>query len=67
MQQEAKVFRFSPCDGSCHLNSERNLCVSCFRTIEEIISWHSYTQEFKELVYKKIEERRSSFQSRTTK
>lgn len=67
MQQEAKVFRFSPCDGSCRLNSETNLCVGCFRTIEEIISWHSYSQEYKELVYKKIEERKSSFQNRAQK
>jgi predicted Fe-S protein YdhL (DUF1289 family) len=67
MQQEAKAFGFSPCDGSCSLNGDKNLCTGCFRTIEEIISWHSYTQEFKNLVYEKIEERKSTFQNRTQK
>jgi predicted Fe-S protein YdhL (DUF1289 family) len=67
MQQETNVFGLSPCDGSCSLNGDKNLCMGCFRTIEEIISWHSCTQEFKELVYKKIEERKSTFQNRTQK
>ena len=48
----------SPCDGNCHIDIKTNLCVSCFRTMSEIIKWINITEKEKRIILKQIEERK---------
>ena len=42
----------SPCISICVLNEE-DLCVGCFRTVEEICSWSSYSNSERREVLKR--------------
>lgn len=46
----------SPCTGRCTLDGE--ICIGCRRTISEIKSWHSLSDEQREVVLKMIEHER---------
>jgi predicted Fe-S protein YdhL (DUF1289 family) len=35
----------TPCQGICKMNPTTNKCIGCFRTLEEITDWTSYTEE----------------------
>jgi uncharacterized protein len=52
----------SPCDGNCNIDSQTQLCIGCFRTIDEIISWYMATDEQKKIVMDKVKNRKSSMQ-----
>ena len=42
----------SPCVAVCKL--EKNICIGCNRTVEEITSWSRMTDEQREVVMKRI-------------
>lgn len=51
----AKSTSNSPCNRVCHLRG--TLCMGCFRTIDEIIKWGSYSMEDKLQIMKKLDTR----------
>jgi uncharacterized protein len=55
----------SPCTNLCLLDSHTRICLGCFRTIEEIISWVDFSDEHKKQVLQKVEERKKSKSDRT--
>jgi hypothetical protein len=50
----------SPCDGNCNIDSDTQLCVGCFRTIDEIIGWYTSADEQKKIVMEKVKDRKLS-------
>ena len=44
----------SPCTGICKLINNDKLCISCGRSIEEIVNWRNYNNKEKEEIIKKI-------------
>ena len=46
----------SPCNGVCKLKG--NLCISCNRTIEEIVNWTNMSHEKRTEVMEKIKNKR---------
>jgi uncharacterized protein len=53
----------SPCTNKCSIDHETNLCVGCYRTMEEIIRWLEFTLKEKEEILDKIRIRKLSLQS----
>lgn len=49
----------SPCRLVCKYN-ENNICVGCYRTMEEITEWVDYSDIQKLQVWQKIRERKRS-------
>lgn len=47
----------SPCDNQCALD-EDDICVSCYRSLDEIINWSDLTDEQKKKVYENIIKRK---------
>ncbi len=47
----------SPCVRNCCLN-EKDICLGCFRHIDEIVSWKTYSVADKEQVLIHCEQRR---------
>ncbi len=47
----------SPCIGVCAMNPQTGLCEGCYRTLDEIAAWRSYTAEEKRTVLARLEER----------
>lgn len=43
----------SPCISNCKLD-ENEVCVGCFRTIDEVISWSSSTNEEKKAIISRV-------------
>lgn len=50
-KQETKIK--SPCTGDCKYD-ENKVCVSCKRTMYEIVNWIDFSDEEKLLVFKRI-------------
>ena len=50
-KQEPKIK--SPCTGDCKYD-ENKVCVSCRRTMYEIVNWIDFSDEEKLLVFKRI-------------
>ncbi|PZP57651.1 MAG: DUF1289 domain-containing protein [Azospira oryzae] len=49
----------SPCIKVCAVDPATGLCRGCFRTLEEIASWSSYSDREKLEVWKRLEARRT--------
>ena len=54
MNEEKKIK--SPCTGKCKYNEDK-ICVSCRRTMYEIVNWPDFTDEKKLKVLKRIEKK----------
>lgn len=52
----------SPCVRNCCLDDD--LCLGCFRSIDEIIAWRNYSNEEKQQVAIICEKRRENNQSK---
>ncbi len=52
------VHQLSPCNGHCIIDPKTKYCKGCYRTIEEIIAWHSLSNEKKLEIIKLAEERK---------
>ncbi|WP_102403374.1 DUF1289 domain-containing protein [Vibrio sp. 10N.261.55.A7] len=50
----------SPCIRHCCLN-ENDLCLGCYRSLEEILNWHSLTAAQKEHVITLCNERKPDY------
>ena len=53
----------SPCIGLCTLDRESNVCVGCFRALDEIIDWTAYNEDEKFAVIERSLKRRKAFKS----
>ena len=48
----------SPCIGKCQIDEKTSYCLGCFRTIEEISAWASYSYKEKENILKLLSKRK---------
>jgi predicted Fe-S protein YdhL (DUF1289 family) len=48
----------SPCNGTCRYGSD-NLCIGCYRSVEEISLWTTITEKEKIDILNKIKERKA--------
>ncbi|AAN51495.1 DUF1289 domain-containing protein [Leptospira interrogans] len=48
----------SPCNKICSMNFESGLCKGCFRTLEEICNWSSYSETERENLFVKLKIRK---------
>ena len=51
----------SPCVKVCTMEKGWNLCIGCFRTMEQIAKWKTYTEEEKRKVIKESKIRESIY------
>lgn len=58
MQNQQTPETVSPCNGKCVMDSKTNLCSGCFRTIEEIIGWISFSDKQKFEILTSVAERK---------
>jgi predicted Fe-S protein YdhL (DUF1289 family) len=49
----------SPCNKVCRMSPRTGLCEGCLRTIDEIASWSSMSDDEKRAVWERIDERRT--------
>ena len=47
----------SPCRNICKYNKQR-ICIGCYRTLDEIVRWPSYSEEEKKKVLEAVADRR---------
>ena len=50
----------SPCIRVCTLDASGELCLGCFRTLEEIVSWTAYSDNERWNVLERLPARRSA-------
>jgi len=50
----------SPCISLCKMNQQTGLCEGCFRTIDEIVTWSTATEEMKRQVWVEIKRRQDA-------
>jgi predicted Fe-S protein YdhL (DUF1289 family) len=50
----------SPCVHVCLMDYDRELCIGCHRTLEEITHWINFSPEQKQTVLAQIEIRRAA-------
>ncbi len=48
----------SPCVDVCRMNAQTGFCDGCFRTLDEIASWSSLSDDDKRAVLERVESRR---------
>lgn len=54
----------SPCVNICVMHKKRDLCVGCFRTLDEIASWGSLPAAAQRAIIDQLPERRKSLKRR---
>ena len=57
-QEKALGLVESPCNYQCKLDSVTNICQSCFRTIDEIYTWHQFSNDERTAVINSAAKRR---------
>ena len=61
MRSAAPLFAIaSPCVNQCRMDEVRDLCLGCFRTIDEIGGWGSGTPEWRATVMAELPARRAA-------
>ena len=50
----------NPCVKNCCLN-QQNVCLGCFRTLEEILAWHDYSEDDTKVAMLKCEKRKTAY------
>lgn len=60
MSDLSKVRTLSPCINLCRMDDDDRYCLGCFRTLDEIAAWSDLDEKEKELVWQKLDERRSN-------
>lgn len=50
----------SPCTNRCFVPPGTNLCTGCYRIIQEIIDWMNFTDDERNEVLKKIDNRKKA-------
>lgn len=56
----------SPCVRNCCLDSD-DICLGCYRHVDEIVAWRSYTSQEKKEIMAQCEQRRESNQFKKDK
>jgi predicted Fe-S protein YdhL (DUF1289 family) len=51
----------SPCVKVCVMDPERDACIGCARTLEEIALWGKMSEEQRDAVMRELPERRNRF------
>lgn len=54
------VTKATPCIRHCCLD-QKDVCMGCFRTLNDILHWHKYNEEEIEVVRVLIEKRREAY------
>ncbi|MDQ8022305.1 MAG: DUF1289 domain-containing protein [Moraxellaceae bacterium] len=54
----------SPCIRHCCLDQDGDVCVGCFRTLDEITRWREADDETRRLILLRCGERRADYQRR---
>lgn len=49
----------SPCISVCTIDEDSGLCRGCYRTLEEVSGWPKFSDETKEEVLKRLDERKA--------
>lgn len=49
----------SPCNRHCTLNPDTNICMGCFRTLDEILRWAKLSAQEKQAVLDTLADRRA--------
>jgi predicted Fe-S protein YdhL (DUF1289 family) len=57
----------SPCIRQCTLDPDTNVCLGCFRTLEEILHWTKLSEAEKQAVLDRLPERRAERSQRYTR
>ncbi len=52
-----KIDKYSPCIRSCCLD-ENDICLGCFRSMQEIMQWTNISEEQKKQILNKVELRK---------
>jgi predicted Fe-S protein YdhL (DUF1289 family) len=47
----------SPCIGICQMDTQRQWCSGCFRTIDELTGWSTASNDSKRIVWRQIRHR----------
>ena len=55
----------SPCTSVCVLDPEHRVCIGCYRTIDEIASWGSASDDAKRAILAQLPTRRASLGGRS--
>ncbi len=55
-------FVVSPCIGVCQMNTKTAWCEGCFRDIQEIARWGSFSNEEKKQIWLQIDQRMNANQ-----
>ena len=50
----------TPCIGVCMINAEDERCHGCYRTLDEIASWGSYSAARRRAIMEQLEHRRAA-------
>ena len=50
----------SPCMGVCRMDVDGKLCIGCLRTLDEVASWSTATEETRFAILKNVAERRAA-------
>lgn len=51
----------TPCTGDCKLDSKREFCVSCYRTLHEIAVWRNLPDKEKERLMHEVAQRGTAY------
>ncbi|WP_343856101.1 DUF1289 domain-containing protein [Aliiglaciecola litoralis] len=62
MNNDSNLLIESPCIRNCCLNDE-DICVGCFRTLEEILQWGAATPDQKRHILNCVKNRKPSYTS----
>ena len=54
----------SPCNRICTVDAATNLCIGCYRTLDEISFWTRYTDAERAAIRAALDERKRQFEAR---
>ena len=54
----------SPCVNICVMHPSRDICVGCFRTMDEIVAWASLAPDLRRTIMAELPARRESLKKR---
>ena len=54
---------WSPCIKVCFVDPEQQMCVGCFRTLEELARWTHYSDAEREAIGTKLSSRRDNYRA----
>ena len=57
--QQRNAASDSPCVQVCSLHPDGSYCLGCFRTVEEIGAWGSYSDSERDIVLRELDTRRA--------